>query len=129
MDKENKKINYLFYGILLTALLLIAIYILFGGTIPRPRCYIYSEFGIYCPGCGCTRAFKSMLRGEFIQSLIFNPTVMYYTVIIFIYMLCSVLDKVLKKNISSKIHIKLLFYIGVAIFICTWIIKNIILFL
>ena len=121
---KHKNINYLFYGILLTSLVLLFTYILCHKFIIIPECIFFSKFNIYCPGCGCTRAFKSMIKFNFVQSLIYNPTVIYYTSIILLYVFTSM---ILKKDISAKINIKLLFYFGVIILIITCIVKNILL--
>lgn len=124
---KHKNINYLFYGILLTSLVLFGTYVLCHKFIIIPECIFFSKFNIYCPGCGCTRAFKSMIKFNFVQSLIYNPTVIYYTSIILLYVFTSILDMILKKDISAKINIKLLFYFGVIILIITCIVKNILL--
>lgn len=124
---KYKNINYLFYGILFTAMVLLITYVLFHKFISIPECIFFTKFNIYCPGCGCTRAFKSMIRFNFVQSLIYNPTVIYYTSIILVYIFTSALDIILKKDISSRINIKLLFYIGIIILIITCMIKNILL--
>lgn len=38
-----------------------------------PGCFFKSTFGIDCPGCGMTRAFFSLLKGNLMESLAFNP--------------------------------------------------------
>ena len=42
-----------------------------------PACPIYKYLGIWCPGCGFTRAVKSLLAGDFFQSLSWNPMPLY----------------------------------------------------
>ena len=39
------------------------------------HCYFYNVHGVFCPGCGGTRAFENMLYGHFITSFIYHPTV------------------------------------------------------
>lgn len=36
--------------------------------------------GLYCPGCGGTRAVKALLRGQIGMSLYYHPFVLYLTV-------------------------------------------------
>lgn len=39
------------------------------------KCYFYVWTGLYCPGCGITRAILSLLRGDFYQAFRYNPFV------------------------------------------------------
>ena len=43
--------------------------------ITLPSCYLYELTGIYCPGCGCTRAVYALIHGDVILSLKQNPLV------------------------------------------------------
>ena len=29
-----------------------------------PKCMVYQNTGLYCPGCGCTRALSALLHGD-----------------------------------------------------------------
>jgi hypothetical protein len=40
-----------------------------------PRCPIFFWFGIYCPGCGATRALAALLHGRWLEAIHFNPLV------------------------------------------------------
>ena len=121
----KKNINYLCYAILFTAFVLLSIYFILGENLRIPECIFLTKFNFYCPGCGGTRAFIEMINFNFIQSLIYNPAVVYYTFIISLYMIISVIDIILKKDIVVKINMEKLFYIGIIILIITCIIKNI----
>lgn len=37
-----------------------------------PRCPLYTTTGIYCPGCGATRALHELLRGHWLAALRLN---------------------------------------------------------
>jgi hypothetical protein len=37
-----------------------------------PRCPLYTTTGIYCPGCGSTRALHELLRGHWLAALRLN---------------------------------------------------------
>lgn len=34
-----------------------------------PKCMVYQNTGLYCPGCGCTRALSALLHGDLKASL------------------------------------------------------------
>ncbi len=41
------------------------------------QCAFYEKFGIYCPGCGGTRAVNALLHGELWDSFLYHPAVIY----------------------------------------------------
>lgn len=40
---------------------------------PFPPCPFHALTGLYCPGCGSTRALHALLHGEVVQALAMNP--------------------------------------------------------
>lgn len=42
-----------------------------------PPCVFRSMMGLYCPGCGGTRAVLELLRGHILQSIRYHPVVVY----------------------------------------------------
>lgn len=40
---------------------------------PLPGCLFYEFTGLYCPGCGMTRALHALVHGDFAQMLAMNP--------------------------------------------------------
>lgn len=122
--------DYVYVSIFLTIVLLFIIYIIYK-ILGQPQitpCLIYSRTGIYCPGCGCTRAFINMMQGNMIQSLEYNPTVIYSTIVIVAYMSSQSIGRIFE--IKEKRYImkysSIYIYIGIFILIGTCIIKNII---
>lgn len=43
----------------------------------RMPCLFHLMTGLYCPGCGGTRAVKYLLQGDWKNSLIYHPFVLY----------------------------------------------------
>lgn len=39
------------------------------GTFPYPTCVFHDLTGLYCPGCGSTRALYQLLHGNFLAAL------------------------------------------------------------
>jgi len=40
-----------------------------------PPCSLRVALGVYCPGCGGTRSFFSLLKGDILHSFTYNPIV------------------------------------------------------
>ena len=38
-----------------------------------PKCPSYAFLGLYCPGCGITRALHALLHGQVAQAFAYNP--------------------------------------------------------
>ncbi len=55
--------------------------------ISLPPCIMYTFFGLYCPGCGGTRALISLLHGHILLSLWYHPLVLYAAVLYGAFML------------------------------------------
>ena len=44
--------------------------------LPTPLCPLHAVTGIPCPGCGMTRAARSLMQGNFRDAALFNPLFM-----------------------------------------------------
>lgn len=95
----------------------------------RAACAFKSVTGLPCPGCGGTRAFVSLFRGEFFRSFIYNPTV-WYAVLAYAHFMALFFYRLhIKKNIISKpIHTSYYAYGLVCVIILQWILKLIYIF-
>ena len=92
------------------------------------ECFWFSHFGYYCPGCGGTRAFESLLYGHFIQSIIYHPFVMYTIAIIVISFISYIVYFITRGNIFFfKMDLRYVIYADF-IFIFYWLFKNLLIF-
>lgn len=105
-------------------------------------CMFHQITGLFCPGCGGTRAFTSLLQGHFISCFIYHPFVFYCFVMYVLFMTSHTLEKVYvfgtrrtfltdKKKAPRKIFITrgLSFrityvYFGIVIILLQWMVKN-----
>lgn len=69
------RLGYIFLGTSIVAGVLF--YYVLLPHISLPPCVAYEFFGFYCPGCGGTRAFISLLQGHVLKSLWYHPLVVY----------------------------------------------------
>lgn len=88
---QNKETRiYLRCLFLLPFFLLLALLFHLGYSLPAlflPPCLFHTLTGFSCPGCGCTRAAISLLHGDIMQSLRYNPVILYCAVIYILFVL------------------------------------------
>ena len=89
--------------------------------IESAGCFIRTQFHIYCPGCGGTRATESLFRLKITESLHYNPLII---LLLLDFMIIFVLKIIENKNGTTKnyqirivLHSLLLIAIG-AVFLC-----------
>lgn len=71
-----------------------------------PPCILRSFFGLYCPGCGGTRAVVELLGGHVLRSLWYHPVVVYSAALYGWYLLTNTIDWLCrgKTSIGSSYH-------------------------
>jgi len=93
--------------------------------LPRVPCLFSTIFGIYCPGCGGSRAVKALFQGRLLLALWYHPLVPYMAVIGGGFMITQGLHKLGIKCVRGwKFHNWYL-YGGVVLLICNFLVKNI----
>lgn len=93
--------------------------------LPRVPCFFSTFMGIYCPGCGGTRALSALLHGHFLRALWYHPFIPYFVFIYFGFLLTQGLRKLGIKRIRGwKFHYWYL-WTGLAILTVNFIVKNI----
>lgn len=67
-------------------------------------CMFHQITGLFCPGCGGTRAFTSLLQGHFISCFIYHPFVFYCFVMYVLFMTSHTLEKVyvFRKKVATE---------------------------
>lgn len=92
-----------------------------------PECEFLAVTGLYCPGCGGTRAVKSLLRGDLIRSFLYHPFVMYVAVSYTVFMVYEFCKKHFKK-IHKVFPVECVICVGVGVLLLQWIVKVILQF-
>lgn len=100
-------------------------------------CLFHQMSGLYCPGCGATRAVQSLLEGHFISCFFYHPFVFYCFVLYVLFMGSHTLEQVQRKwhHAPKKSPHKSFFvrgldfkvvyvYLGILIILVQWIAKN-----
>ena len=91
-----------------------------------PPCILHHFTGLYCPGCGGTRAFIALTHGQFLKSLYYHPLVLYTVVCLTWYLL----KQIVKVTSGEKVSIpmpdsKLLISIAAIVVIANCIVRNV----
>jgi hypothetical protein len=100
-----------------------------------PDCYFETITGLYCPGCGGTRAAIALLQGHPVKSFICHPVVPYAAAVYTVFMIRTFMLKhcedFSRKYILEKPYhdggVLIFIYTGIALAIIQWIIKLVLL--
>lgn len=92
-----------------------------------PACKLYSMLGLYCPGCGGTRAFYALLQGKVLQSLLLHPLVVYFAVGYLVFMLSHMLDILTQGRIRGFYFCPYYWYVGIGILLVQFVAKDVLL--
>lgn len=98
---------------------------LFSGFMSS-ECIFLKNTGFYCPGCGGTRSFNSLIHGRFAEAFLFHPALIYA----FVWWLIFVGTNTVEKVFHTRRKIGLRFrmwqvWSGIGILLLQWIVKNI----
>lgn len=92
--------------------------------LPTVPCFFNVFFGIYCPGCGGTRALIALLHGQILKSLWYHPFVPYFAVIYLGFLLTQGLHRLGMKRIRGWRFHNWYLWVGLGIIIVNFVVKN-----
>lgn len=125
---ENQIFNM---GIIFLIIVIGILVVLFNFVLPNyevPTCMWNKLLGIYCPGCGGTRSFIALLKGEILLSLWFHPIVIYSVAIYGGFMISHGFAKITKyRYIKGIPFYPWYLYLAIFIIVINVIVKNILL--
>lgn len=87
-------------------------------------CVFHSLTGLYCPGCGGTRAVRALLKGDLWMSFQYHPLVLYVLFAFLLEMIVRKLTGMEKDLESSNKRIRIYILVGAGIVVVNWIFKN-----
>ena len=123
--------NLFYLGILFLGISFVAGVLLYYVLLPYltlPTCMIHTNFGLYCPGCGGTRALISLLHGHILWSLWYHPLVPYSAIIFCSFMTTQALARLTRFRYFCGLRFHNWYlYVALVIIGANWIIKNILL--
>ncbi len=87
-------------------------------------CMFHAMTGLYCPGCGGTRAVRALLRGDVLMSFQYHPLVPYMAAVLLLQLGGWLLFRATKNPGWLPGHLMRFVYIGIGIILANWIFKN-----
>ena len=102
---------------------------IFGDTwlVKVPDCYFETITGLYCPGCGGTRAMIALFQGHFVKSFICHPVVPYAAVVYAVFMVRTFIRKHYGTKQVKDGRVLVFIYAGIALAIIQWVVKLVLL--
>ncbi len=100
-------------------------YFLFRRFLPEIPCFFSEFLGIYCPGCGGTRAFNALFHGRFLLALWYHPLVPYMILVGGGFMLTQGLNRIGIRQVRGWRFHHWYLYGAIALVVCNLLVKNV----
>ena len=91
-------------------------------------CVWITGLGIYCPGCGGTRAVEALCKGQLWRSFVYHPVVLYVAVLISLYVISHTLNLITGGRIRAMMFRAIYLYLMIGIIVIQCIVKNVLKF-
>lgn len=127
----NPALDRAFYITGWAALVVIAVYFLFcritGFQLSRhlAPCFFHATTGLYCPGCGGTRAVLFFLHGNLLKSFLYHPIVIYTVLVGGYFMISQTIGRIAKNDFFFVLHYHdWMLWVAMTLILTNFIIKN-----
>ena len=135
MENQRKELTietaFFVVGIILAAIAIViaVLFALFPERFAMLRfpCVFHEITGLYCPGCGGTRAVKALLGGHIITSFVYNPIVLYGAVMYIGFMGSQLLERLTKGKVKGLKYRHLYLWIALVIVVVNCLVRNVLL--
>ena len=96
----------------------------FGVGIPSMPCFFDRVFGMYCPGCGGTRALTALLHGRVLEAVGYHPLIPYAVVVGGGFMVTQGLERLGVGHVKGWRYHSWYLYVGIGLIVLNFIGKN-----
>jgi hypothetical protein len=130
MTGEEERLERQLYiaGIIFLAAAAVLGFFYFKYLVPRldAPCFFRMITGLYCPGCGGTRAVSALAHGHLLKSIWYHPVVAYSVLIYAAYMISHTLAMFLPRFKGIRYR-GIYLYAALAIVLVNFVVKNVLL--
>jgi len=135
LENQRKELTaetaFFVVGIILAAIAIViaALFALFPEVFARFKfpCMFHEITGLYCPGCGGTRAVKALLGGHVVKSFLYNPVVLYGAVMYILFMGSQLLERLTRGKVKGLKYRHLYLWLALVIVVVNCLVRNILL--
>ena len=124
----SRRCYYVCLGIIAAAIIVGCVLMLLEIPITKldkTPCVWITYLGVYCPGCGGTRAVEALMQGEFLQSFLYHPVVLYTAGMMGGYVSSHALNIFTGGRVKALLFHGWYLYLMLAIIIVQWLVKNV----
>ena len=90
-----------------------------------PPCLFHTLTGLYCPGCGGTRAVRAFFQGKIIQSFFYHPLVPYAAILGGWFMISQTIERLSRGRWRIGLRFREIYlWIALGILIANVLLKN-----
>lgn len=91
-------------------------------------CMFHSITGLYCPGCGGTRAFQALFSGHVLKAFYYHPAGMYGIFLYVIYFVSQAIARISKGKVKGISFRPVYLYIMLGLILLNFIVRNVLLY-
>lgn len=99
-------------------------YFLLQDKIPHIPCIFDTVIGLYCPGCGGTRALVALLHGRIFQALWYHPLIPYAAVVGGGFMVTQAMERLGVLQVKGWKYHNWYLYVGMGLIALNFTLKN-----
>ena len=90
-----------------------------------PPCIWHATTGVYCPGCGGTRALRAFLKGKILLSLYYHPFVVYCAAVGGWFMISQTIARLSRNRLAIGMHYRDIYlWLALLLVVLNCLIKN-----
>lgn len=129
LEEELYLVGLVFLGVAAVAIPVMQLFVFpYMDTLPI-GCVLWTFLGIYCPGCGGTRAVRSLLGGHLVKSFLYHPLVPYCAALYAVFMITWTLAKLHLFGVKEGLKFRVGYFYGMLVIIAVnFILKNVLKF-